>query len=264
LNDIKIFENAEFGSVRTLEVNGEPYFVGKDVAEILGYSNTRDALVRHVDTEDKADVAIHDGSQNRNMTIINESGLYSLILSSKLPKAKEFKHWVTSEVLPSIRKHGAYMTDDVLHRAITEPDFLIQLATELKEEQEKRRALESTVAVQSQQITELQPKASYYDVVLNSKDLLSIGKIAKDFGKSAVWLNKWLHEQGVQYKQGEIWLLYQKYAEQGYTSTKTQPYNGDDGAVHTKVHTYWTQKGRLFIYDLLKTNGILPLIERTR
>ena len=264
MNDIKIFENAEFGSVRTLEVNGEPYFVGKDVAEILGYSNTRDALVRHVDTEDKADVAIHDGSQNRNMTIINESGLYSLILSSKLPKAKEFKHWVTSEVLPSIRKHGAYMTDDVLHRAITEPDFLIQLATELKEEQEKRRALESTVAVQSQQITELQPKASYYDVVLNSKDLLSIGKIAKDFGKSAVWLNKWLHEQGVQYKQGEIWLLYQKYAEQGYTSTKTQPYNGDDGAVHTKVHTYWTQKGRLFIYDLLKTNGILPLIERTR
>ena len=262
MNDIKIFENAEFGSVRTLEVNGEPYFVGKDVADILGYQNGSRDINRHVDTEDRTDVAIHDGSQNRNMTIINESGLYSLILSSKLPKAKEFKHWVTSEVLPSIRKHGAYMTDDVLHRAITEPDFLIQLATELKEEQEKRRALESTVAVQSQQITELQSKASYYDVVLNSKDLLSIGKIAKDFGKSAVWLNKWLHEQGVQYKQGEIWLLYQKYAEQGYTSTKTRTYNGDDGAVHTKVHTYWTQKGRLFIYDLLKTNGILPLIEK--
>lgn len=121
--------------------------------------------------------------------------------------------------------------------------------------------LKNTVAVQSQQITELQPKASYYDVVLNSKDLLSIGKIAKDFGKSAVWLNKWLHEQGVQYKQGEIWLLYQKYAEQGYTSTKTQTYNGNDGAVHTKVHTYWTQKGRLFIYDLLKAHGVLPLIE---
>jgi len=263
LNDIKIYENAEFGSVRTLEVNGEPYFVGKDVADILGYQNGSRDINRHVDTEDKADVAIHDGSQNRNMTIINESGLYSLILSSKLPKAKEFKHWVTSEVLPSIRKHGAYMTDDVLHRAITEPDFLIQLATELKEEQEKRRALESTVAVQNQQITELQPKASYYDVVLNSKDLLSIGKIAKDFGKSAVWLNKWLHEHGVQYKQGEIWLLYQKYAEQGYTNTKTQTYNGNDGAVHTKVHTYWTQKGRLFIYDLLKAHGVLPLIERT-
>ena len=266
MNDIKIYENAEFGSVRTLEVNGEPYFVGKDVAEILGYAKPENAVSTHVDDEDKTTTLIQGTGSNykSKAVIINESGLYSLILSSKLPKAKEFKHWVTSEVLPSIRKHGAYMTDDVLHRAITEPDFLIQLATELKEEQEKRRALESTVAVQSQQITELQPKASYYDVVLNSKDLLSIGKIAKDFGKSAVWLNKWLHEQGVQYKQGEIWLLYQKYAEQGYTSTKTQPYNGDDGAVHTKVHTYWTQKGRLFIYDLLKTNGILPLIERTR
>ncbi len=266
MNDIKIYENAEFGSVRTLEVNGEPYFVGKDVAEILGYAKPENAVSTHVDDEDKTTTLIQGTGSNykSKAVIINESGLYSLILSSKLPKAKEFKHWVTSEVLPSIRKHGAYMTDDVLHRAITEPDFLIQLATELKEEQEKRRALESTVAVQSQQITELQPKASYYDVVLNSKDLLSIGKIAKDFGKSAVWLNKWLHEQGVQYKQGEIWLLYQKYAEQGYTSTKTQTYNGDDGAVHTKVHTYWTQKGRLFIYDLLKTNGILPLIERTR
>ncbi|MBQ1433271.1 MAG: phage antirepressor [Ruminococcus sp.] len=274
MNDIKIFENAEFGSVRTLEVNGEPYFVGKDVAEILGYTNVNKAIQMHVDEEDKKTLdfkgfshfgtSLWNGNDFSNKTIINESGLYSLILSSKLPKAKEFKHWVTSEVLPSIRKHGAYMTDDVLHRAITEPDFLIQLATELKEEQEKRRALENTVAVQSQQITELQPKASYYDVVLNSKDLLSIGKIAKDFGKSAVWLNKWLHEQGVQYKQSEIWLLHQKYAEQGYTSTKTQTYNGNDGAVHTKVHTYWTQKGRLFIYDLLKTNGILPLIERAR
>ena len=265
MNDIKIYENAEFGSVRTVEVDGEPYFVGKDVAEILGYAKPENAVSTHVDDEDKTTTLIQGTGSNykSKAVIINESGLYSLILSSKLPKAKEFKHWVTSEVLPSIRKHGAYMTDDVLHRAITEPDFLIQLATELKEEQEKRRALESTVAVQSQQITELQPKASYYDVVLNSKDLLSIGKIAKDFGKSAVWLNKWLHEQGVQYKQGEIWLLYQKYAEQGYTNTKTQTYNGSDGAVHTKVHTYWTQKGRLFIYDLLKTNGILPLIERT-
>lgn len=265
MNDIKIFENAEFGSVRTVEVEGEPYFVGKDVAEILGYAKPENAISTHVDDEDKTTTLIQGTGSNykSKAVIINESGLYSLILSSKLPKAKEFKHWVTSEVLPSIRKHGAYMTDDALHRAITEPDFLIKLATELKEEQEKRRALESTVAVQSQQITELQPKASYYDVVLNSKDLLSIGKIAKDFGKSAVWLNKWLHEQGVQYKQGEIWLLYQKYAEQGYTNTKTQTYNGNDGAVHTKVHTYWTQKGRLFIYDLLKTNGILPLIERT-
>lgn len=122
--------------------------------------------------------------------------------------------------------------------------------------------LETTVAVQEQQIAELQPKASYYDVVLNCKDLLSITSIAKDYGKSGVWLNRYLHQNGVQYKQGQNWLLYQKYAEKGYTSTKTQTFNGVDGQQHTKVHTYWTQKGRLFIYDLLKTNGLLPLIEQ--
>lgn len=122
--------------------------------------------------------------------------------------------------------------------------------------------LETTVAVQEQQIAELQPKASYYDVVLNCKDLLSITSIAKDYGKSGVWLNRYLHQNGAQYKQGQNWLLYQKYAEKGYTSTKTQTFPGADGQQHTKVHTYWTQKGRLFIYDLLKTNGLFPLIEQ--
>lgn len=110
--------------------------------------------------------------------------------------------------------------------------------------------LEGTVAVQTQQIAELKPKASYYDVVLNCKDLLSVTEIAKDYGKSAVWFNNWMHEHGIQFKQGKIWLLYQKYAEQGYTSTKTQTFNGNDGEVHTKVHTYWTQKCRLFLYDM--------------
>lgn len=122
--------------------------------------------------------------------------------------------------------------------------------------------LETTVAVQEQQIAELQPKASYYDVVLNCKDLLSITSIAKDYGKSGTWLNNHLHEKGLQYKQGKIWLLYQKYAEKGYTSTKTHTFPGNDGQQHTKVHTYWTQQGRLFIYSLLKADGILPLIEQ--
>jgi len=124
--------------------------------------------------------------------------------------------------------------------------------------------LTTTIAVQEQQITELKPKASYYDVILNCADLLSTTKIAKDYGKSAVWLNNYLHDKGIQYKQGDIWLLYQKYAQHGYTSTKTHSYNGDDGEVHSKVHTYWTQKGRLFTYDLLKSDGILPLIEQQK
>jgi phage antirepressor YoqD-like protein len=139
---------------------------------------------------------------------------------------------------------------------------MIGLVTELKAEQERRKAAELTVSVQNQQIAELQPKASYYDVVLNCKDLLSVSEIAKDYGKSAKWLNAKLHELKVQFKQGDIWLLYQKYAEKGYTSTKTQSYNGSDGAVHSKVHTYWTQKGRLFLYSLLKENGFLPVIEQ--
>ena len=131
------------------------------------------------------------------------------------------------------------------------------------EEQKEKQQLLTTVAVQNQQIAELQPKASYYDVVLNCKDLISIGKIAKDYGWSAQKLNEYLHKHGVQYKQGKTWLLYQKYAGMGYTSTKTHTYHGDDGTEHAAdPHTYWTQKGRLFIYDLLKSDDIYPLIER--
>lgn len=258
MNELQVFENAEFGPVRTVEVNGEPYLVGKDVAEILGYERPAKAILDHVDDEDKDEVPIQDTiGRMQNTPIINESGLYSLILSSKLPTAKKFKRWVTSEVLPSIRKHGMYATDELLNN----PDLLISVATALKAEREKNIRLTTTVAIQEQQISELQPKASYYDVILNCKDLLPATKIAKDYGKSAVWLNSYLHNRGVQFKQGDIWLLYQKYAEKGYTSTKTHNYPSDDGETHSKVHTYWTQKGRLFIYDLLKSDGILPVIE---
>ena len=141
--------------------------------------------------------------------------------------------------------------------------MLIAALTELKAEREHRELLEHTVAVQNQQISEMKPKASYYDVVLNCKDLVAISTIAKDYGWSANRMNRYLYEKGVQFKQGnKIWLLYQKYAEKGYTSTKTHSYLGNDGTVHTRVHTYWTQQGRLFIYGLLKENGILPIMER--
>lgn len=205
---------------------------------------------------------VFDGNQNKETIIINESGLYSLVLSSKLPTAKAFKRWVTSEVLPCIRKNGAYMTPQTLGEALKNPDTLITILQELKAEQEKSALLETTVQAQSQTIAEMKPKASYYDVVLNCKDLLSVTQIAKDYGKSAVWLNDFLHKKHVQFKQGKCWFLYQRYAEQGYTSTKTQTFNAPDGTVHTKVHMYWTQKGRLFLYDLLKSEGVLPLMEQ--
>ena len=177
MNEIKIW-NFEDNSVRTLTIGNEPYFVGKDVATVLGYSDTFGALKKHVDEEDKQNCQNDSFESPRGLTIINESGLYSLILGSKLPRAKEFKRWVTSEVLPSIRKHGLYATDELLGN----PDFAIAAFTALKAEREKAQALENTVAVQNQQIAELRPKASYYDVVLNCKDLVPISTIAKDYG----------------------------------------------------------------------------------
>lgn len=257
MNEVQIFNNDEFGSVRTLTINDEPWFVGKDVAEILGYSNPQKAIRDHVDTEDKTVNESFTVNGTKGL-LINESGLYSLILSSKMPKAKQFKRWVTSEILPAIRKHGVYAVDEVL----ANPDMLISALTELKKERARSKELTNTIAVKDQQIAEMQPKASYYDLVLNCKDLVSISVIAKDYGWSARRMNNYLHEKKVQYKKGKIWLLYQKYAEKGYTSTKTQTYAGNDGNMHTSVHTYWTQAGRLFIYDLLKADGVLPTIER--
>ena len=263
MSELQVFSNAEFGPIRSITVNGEPYFVGKDVAEILGYGNTRDALIAHVDEEDRAVIQKSEiptlDIPNRGLTVINESGLYSLILSSRLPSAKRFKRWVTSEVLPAIRRHGVFLMDDIVNNT----DALIEALRAFKAERIKRMALEQETAVQKQQLAEMRPKASYYDVVLNSPSLLAVSEFAKDYGWSAKRMNQYLHEKGVQYKQGgKIWLLYQKYAGCGYTSTKTHAYPAHDGTTHTKVHTYWTQKGRLFIYDLLKADGILPLIER--
>lgn len=256
--ELQVYKNAEFGSVRTTTIAGQPYFVGKDVADILGYSNTRKALIDHVDKEDKDDVTIRDAiGRNQTMTAINESGLYSLILSSKMLSAKKFKRWVTNEVLPAIRKHGLYATDDL----IANPDLAIAAFTALKEEREKNKELMAAVAIGQQQIAEMKPKATYYDVVLKCRDAVNISVIAKDYGWSAMRMNEYLHEKGIQFKQGDIWLLYQKYAPNGYTKNNTHIYEDSKGIQHTKVHTKWTQKGRLFIYEQLKADGVYPQIE---
>lgn len=255
--ELQVYNNAEFGSVRTTVIDGEPFFVGKDIAEVLGYSNPQKALRDHVDEEDKTlnDSFTVNGTKG---ILINESGLYSLILRSQLPKARQFKRWVTSEVLPSIRRHGMYATDEL----IANPDLAIAAFTALKEEREKRMVLEEAVAVQKQQIAEMQPKATYYDVVLKCRDAVNISVIAKDYGWSAQKMNEYLHKKGVQFKQADIWLLYQKHAGCGYTKTNTHIYEDSCGNEHTKVHTKWTQKGRLFIYSLLKADGIFPQIEQ--
>lgn len=266
MNEVQVFSNEEFGQIRTITVNNEPWFVGKDVAEILGYKDSSDALKRHVDDDDKLTRCFTGSGQRRDMYIINESGLYSLVLSSKLQNAKKFKRWITSEVLPTIRKTGGYISNDDLfvETYLSSADdatklmFRTTLAA-VRQLNEDRRKLQQTVLTQNQQIAEMEPKVTYYDIVLQRKDVITISTIAKDYGKSAKWMNQYLHDKGVQYKQGDIWLLYQKYASKGYTRTKTFA-SDETGSV--KVHTYWTQKGRLFIYDLMKNDGYLPLIEQ--
>jgi anti-repressor protein len=255
--ELQIYKNAEFGSVRTTTIGGQPYFVGKDVTDILGYQNGSRDINRHVDEEDRQKAMFFDGTQDKETIIINESGLYSLILSSKMPNAKKFKRWVTNEVLPAIRKHGIYATDDL----IANPDLAIAAFTALKEERERNKSLTAAVAVQQQQIAEMKPKATYYDVVLKCKDAVNITVIAKDYGWSGIRMNEYLHDKGIQFKQSDTWLLYQKHADKGYTRTNTHVYEDSNGFEHTKVHTKWTQKGRLFIYEQLKSDGIYPQIE---
>lgn len=246
MNTPQIF-NFEQNEVRTILVNDEPYFVGKDVAEILGYERADNAVRNHVDEEDKLTHQISASGQNRNMTIINESGLYSLILKSKLPSAKKFKRWVTSEVLPQIRKHGMYATDELLNN----PDLLIEVATKLKEERTLRLVAE-------QQVKELKPKADYYDIILANKSVTPISFIAKNYGMSAMQMNKLLHDFGIQYRQGKAWLLYAKYQNEGYTHIEMVPVQGTD---NLKPIMKWTQKGHLFLYNFLKERDILPNIE---
>ncbi|ATO46078.1 hypothetical protein C5L30_000273 [Companilactobacillus farciminis] len=254
MNNLQEF-NFKGNNVRTVQIDSKPYFVGKDVADILGYKNGSRDINKHVDDDDKLKYQISTAGQLREQTIINESGLYSLILSSKLPAAKEFKRWVTSEVLPTIRKHGAYLTDSAIEQTLTDPDYLIKLATQLKTEREGRLIAE-------QQVAEDRPKVTYYDKVLSNPSLVTITIIAKDYGMSGREMNAKLHELGIQYKQGKTWLLYSKYQHNGWTHSDTTMVRRKDGTEKAVLNTKWTQKGRLGLYEILKQHSIYPMIEK--
>lgn len=277
-NEIRIFENEQFGKVRTLLIDGQLWFVGKDVAEALGYTNSRKALIDHVDEEDKGVTKRDTLGGNQKLTIINESGLYCLIIKSKLEGARQFKRWVTSEVLPSIRKYGAYLTEEALARVTGDTSEAEKLFTELKKEKlrvkqlqkecdslerlmavtrEANELLSTTNELLEKRVEVLEPKASYYDSVLDSEELIPISLIAEDYGLTAQKLNGLLHGFGIQHPVGKSWAINREYLDMGYTQTKVLKYGAE-----TITVTYWTQKGKKFIYEFLKELGIVPLNER--
>ncbi|PWE71486.1 DNA-binding protein [Bacillus cereus] len=261
MNQLQVFNNKEFGQVRTVVQGEEVWFIAKDVCDVLEIRNSRQAMAR-LDEDEKSGVTINDGSQNRTLSSVNESGLYSLILTSRKPQAKAFKKWVTSEVLPTIRKHGAYMTPNTINALLQDPDLIIGLASQLKQEQQARQIAEQKNLMLTQQIAENASKITYLDQILQSQDTVTVSQIAADYGLSAMKLNKILNDEKVQYKVNNQWLLYSKHQNKGYTKSKTVDVVHTDGSRSVKMNTRWTQKGRLFIHELLTKRGIIPEMDR--
>ena len=260
-NELAIFSNEEFGNVRTIVIDGKPYFVGKDVAIALGYVNPTKAVSTHCKGVSKMGIPSNGGVQE--MSIIPEGDIYRLIIKSKLKSAQRFESWVMDEVLPQLRQTGSYSMAKKDSYMIEDP---IERAKRWIEEQEEKKMLEKEnekllqdTKIQQQVIGELQPKADYTDIILKSNSSMNVSQIAKDYGISAKKLNSILHVLGIQYKSNGQWLLYSNYHDKGYTKSETGTY---DNGNQTYVHTKWTQKGRLFLYELLKKNDILPLLEQ--
>lgn len=259
-NNIQIFNNEELGTIRIMGTPDAPLFCLGDVCKMLGL---RQGHVRErLDDGVVSTEPILDSLGRKQVAnFVTEDGLYDVILDSRKPEAKRFRKWVTSEVLPTIRKHGAYMTKDTLERAITEPDFLIQLATTLKEEKAKRLEAEQQCEAQKQIIGEMEKKVSYLDLILSSTSTMTITQIAQDYGMSGQRMNKLLHGLRIQYKVGDQWILYAEYKDKCYVSSETIHFVTSEGIPCTTLNTKWTQKGRLFLYDILKKEGILPKME---
>ena len=254
VNNIKIFESPIFGKVRTTEINGEPYFVGKDVAEILGYKETAKAIRTKVDHDDKGVSVLDTPGGKQEITVINESGLYSLVFSSKLPKAKEFKHWVTSEILPSIRRHGAYMTDDILAKTIENPDFLINLLTEMKEEKQRRIAAEDKIKAD-------RSKVLFAESVEVSKGSILVGDLAKlikqngyEIGQKRLF--EWLRTNGYLMKSGNSYNMPTQYSmELGLFEVKEHVINNPDGSVRVTRTPKVTGKGQRYFINKFLGDG---------
>ena len=262
MKDLQIFKNEEFGTVRTITVDNEPWFVGKDVCEVFGDTNYRRSLAT-LDEDEKGVSQMTTPGGIQNMTIINESGLYTLLfnmqpqkakgvsqneqaINDRIEKLKRFKYWVTHEVLPSIRKTGGYIAGQ---ESLSDDELLTKALLVAQRKIEERNKL---IASQKQIIGELTPKAEYVDLILNNKGLVTITQIAKDYGMSGSKLNRILADLRIQYKQSGQWMLYSEHQNKGWTHSKTINITRSDGRPDVVMETKWTQKGRLALYDLLK------------
>ena len=241
--EIQIFKNEQFGEIRTmLDEKGQPWFVGKDVAEKLGYKKTENALAAHVDKEDKTTTLIQGTGSNykSQAVIINESGLYSLVLSSKLPQAKAFKHWVTAEVLPQIRQTGGYIPlKDKEGRVLSDLEIMCRAMKIMKNSIDQKDRL----------IADLQPKAEYCDEVLDSVDCLTMTQVAKGMGLTVHDLTTKLLQNNIIYEQSGQYMLYAPYARKGLAASRTHTHRDLFGTVHTRTYLVWTERGKQFIHE---------------
>lgn len=257
MNEMRIFENEQFGKVRTVIKNGEPWFVAADVCRALEIDRSQS---RRLDEDEKGVYSIHTPGGAQDVTIVNEPGLYSLVLRSRKPEAKAFKRWITHEVIPSIRKTGGYIAGE---NQMSDDELVARALLMLKKKLEARNLeldqARGEIREKDAQIQRLAPKASYCDLVLQAKEAVPISLIAKDYGMSARTLNAMLHDMRIQYKVDDVWLLYQPLTKKGYTKSVT--YLTDSGVL--AMRTLWTQKGRMFLYEKLKEKGILPEMEQT-
>lgn len=253
MDELQIFENTDFGKIRTYkEPDGSVTFCGADVAMCLGYSDTSKAIKQHCKSDGWAFHPVIDNlGRTQQAKFITKGNLCRLAAKSELPGAEKFESWIFDEVIPSVLEHGLYAVDQLLDN----PDLAIQAFTALKEERAKTARLNSKVK-------ELKPKADYCTKILDNPGLIPITSIAKDYGMSGQEFNKRLHEFGIQYKRGSQWFLYEKYQACGYVSSKPVPITHSDGTKDVKPQTKWTQKGRKFLYDFLKEQGVLPVIEK--
>ena len=255
MNELKIFENPEFGEMRSIRIDGEAWLAGKDVANILGYADPSSAVSKHVDDEDKTTLPIRqDGSNYQtNVSFINESGLYTLVLGSQLPEAKAFRKWVTGEVIPSIRKHGMYATPVTIENMIADPDFAISLLNTLKEERIARQQAEEAKAIAEK---ERDVYSDMVDDVMQDDHTYTATEIAKDLGlRSANVLNKWLVEIGFFYKSGKYYMPYSKYSQKGFTSHKLY----DTGHGFNVKTIKFTNAGKIWIVEKWKAQHQLLL-----